>query len=118
MIFNSLISSLFRTHSYYEMSPRPKTRGGGRVRLSRLKLDPDTASASGLRRQSWHSETMAEARSVSDLARHYYRWESPIQTTMYLYIDIHNIQRRRLLAPSPCGKCLVPLSHFTRKNLI
>ena len=63
------------------------------------------------------NETMAEARSVSDLARHYYRWESPIQTTMYLFIDIHNIQRRRQLALSPCGKCLV-LSHFTRKNLL
>ena len=105
-----------RTHSYDEMSLGGIARGGGRVRLSRLLLDPDTASASVLRRQSWHSETMAEARSVSDLARHYYRWESPIQTTMYLFIDIHNIQRRRQLALSPCGKCLV-LSHFTRKNL-
>ena len=72
-----------RTHSYDEMSLGGIARGGGRVRLSRLLLDPDTASASVLRRQSWHSETMAEARSVSDLARHYYRWESPIQTTMY-----------------------------------
>ena len=79
-----------RTHSYDEMSLGGIARGGGRVRLSRLLLDPDTASASVLRRQSWHSETMAEARSVSDLARHYYRWESPIQTTMYLFIDIHN----------------------------
>ena len=67
-----------RTHSYDEMSLGGIARGGGRVRLSRLLLDPDTASASVLRRQSWHSETMAEARSVSDLARHYYRWESPI----------------------------------------
>ena len=107
-----------RTHSYDEMSLGGIARGGGRVRLSRLLLDPDTASASVLRRQSWHSETMAEARSVSDLARHYYRWESPIQTTMYVFIDIHNIQRRCLLAPSPfyspCRKCLV-LSHFTLK---
>ena len=66
-------------------------RGGGRVRLSRLLLDPDTASASVLRRQSWHSETMAEARSVSHLARHHYRWESPIQTTRFLFMDIFTI---------------------------
>ena len=78
---------MFRTQSYYEMSPRPITRGGGR----RLLLDPDTASASGLRRQSWHSQTMAEARSVSDLARHYYRWECSIQTTIVLFIDIFTI---------------------------
>ena len=112
-----MVIFMVRTHSYDEMSLGGIARGGGRVRLSRLLLDPDTASASVLRRQSWHSETMAEARSVSDLARHYYRWESPIQTTMYLFIDIHNIQRRRPLAPSPCGKCLV-LSHLTLKSLL
>ena len=99
-----MVIFMARTHSYDEMSLGGMARRGGRVRLSRLLLDSGTASASVLRRQSWHSETIAEARSVTDLARHYYRWESPIQTTMhvYLYIDIHIIQRRCLLTLSPC----------------
>ena len=85
-----MVIFMARTHSYDEMSLGGMARRGGRVRLSRLLLDSGTASASVLRRQSWHSETIAEARSVTDLARHYYRWETPIQTTMRcMYTLVH-----------------------------